>query len=132
MRDAVQTRQLDVFVDSAGTGAWHAGDPPDTRMMAAAAERGIDLSAQRARKVRAEDFREFTHIYAMDQQNYADLQAIKPANATAQLQLFLGKGDVPDPYYGGADGFDHVLDLVQRRVRQLLDELTDEARTSCT
>lgn len=132
MRDAVETRGLDVFVDSAGTGAWHAGDPPDTRMMAAAAERGIDLSAQRARKVRTADFCEFTHIYAMDQQNFVDLQAIKPTNATAQLQLFLGKGDVPDPYYGGADGFDHVLDLVQYRVGQLLDQLTDEANASCT
>ena len=121
MRHVANRRGIDIDVDSAGTGGWHAGDPPDGRMVSSAAARGIDLSAQKARKVEAGDFRRFNHIYAMDEQNLRDLEDIRPADATASLELFLGAGDVPDPYYGGIDGFEHVLDLVQRRVAQLLD-----------
>lgn len=114
---------MDLAVDSAGTGGWHAGDKPDARMSRVAAKRGFDLTGLRARQVRAEDFYAFDFIYAMDGQNLADLEDMRPDDATAQLALFLGNRDVPDPYYGGADGFDDVLDLVQRRVKVLLDGL---------
>jgi len=123
MRHLVDLRGLTLGIDSAGTGGWHAGDPPDARMIDAAAQRGIDLSRQRARKVLANDFHTFTHIFAMDAQNLSDLQAIAPADATAELTLFLGEGDVPDPYYGGPDGFEHVLDLVETRCAKLLEHL---------
>ena len=123
MRHLAEGQGASLEIDSAGTGAWHAGDPPDARMMTAAAGRGIDLSSQRARKVLVSDFHAFTHIFAMDAQNLADLQAIMPADATAELALFLGRGDVPDPYYGGTDGFEHVLDLVENRCAQLLQDL---------
>lgn len=123
MRHAAAKQAIDIHVDSAGTGGWHIGDPPDKRMSAAASKRGIDLSGQRARQVCEDDFRAFTHIFAMDTQNLSDLRDVMPADATADLQLFLGREDVPDPYYGGVDGFEHVLDLVQRRVQRLLVEM---------
>ena len=108
MRSLADARGINLELDSAGTGGWHAGDPPDGRMTKAAALRGIDLSTQSARQVTPEDFHGFTHIYAMDAQNLADLRAIMPAGACAKLALFLGTGDVPDPYYGGPDGFEPV------------------------
>ena len=123
MRHLAEAGGVSLQVESAGTGGWHAGDPPDARMMRAAARRGIDLSGQRARQVQAADFHTFTHIFAMDRQNLADLQGIMPEDASAELALFLGKGDVPDPYYGGAEGFERVLDLVERRAALLLDQL---------
>ncbi len=123
IRHFAMTRGSDHEIDSAGTGGWHAGDPPDARMSAAALQRGIDLSAQKARQVCVDDFYRFTHIYAMDAQNLADLEAIRPKDARAELALFLGEGDVPDPYYGGPDGFEHVLDLVEARCADLLEKL---------
>ena len=124
MAHLADARHVSLEIDSAGTGAWHASDPPDARMTAAAAARGIDLSHQKARQVRVEDFHAFTHIFAMDRQNLMDLRAIMPADASADLALFLREGaEVPDPYYGGADGFEHVLDLVEKRAGELLDQL---------
>lgn len=123
MRHLANAHGRDLEIESAGTGGWHAGDAPDARMSAAALGRGIDLSVQKARQVRPEDFRHFTHIYAMDRQNFADLEALKPEDATAELALFLGRGDVPDPYYGGPEGFEHVLDLVEARCAVLLAQL---------
>ncbi|QDL92469.1 low molecular weight phosphotyrosine protein phosphatase [Paroceanicella profunda] len=112
-------------IDSAGIGGWHAGDPPDPRMCAAAAARGIDLSAQRARKVLPEDFARFDLILAMDADNLAALEALRPAGSAAELHRLLDllpdqpRRDVPDPYYGGASGFDTVLDLVDAACRAL-------------
>ena len=120
----VRTRGLDWQIDSAGTGGWHAGDPPDPRMVEAAARRGIDLSPLRARQAVARDFTQFDHIYAMDRSNFANVTAIRPANASASLDLFLGDAEVPDPYYGGLDGFDRVLDLISARMETLFDQLT--------
>lgn len=117
-------RGLDWQVDSAGTGAWHIGERPDPRMMATAAARGIDLAPQRARQAIADDFHAFDHIYAMDQRNFDDLKDIRPETPKAQLDLFLGSGDVPDPYYGGDQGFEHVLDLIQTRMESLLTTLS--------
>lgn len=114
---------LDWTVDSAGTGAWHAGSPPDPRMIEAAARRGIDLTPLRARQAEPEDFLRFDHVYAMDRNNYADLEDLMPENATAQLHLFLENAEVPDPYYGGDAGFEHVLDLIQDQMDRVFKTL---------
>jgi protein-tyrosine phosphatase len=118
-------------LDSAGTGGWHVGNPPDARSREAARRRGI-VVAGAARKVRGADHTEFDLILAMDRSNLRDLRAGAPPGATAELRLLrefdehsVGAGDldVPDPYYGGADGFDDVLDLVDAACRGLLDDL---------
>jgi len=122
-RRLVRQRDLDWVIDSAGTGAWHVGNPPDPRMTAAAAKRGIDLAPLRARQAQAEDFLRFYHIFAMDHSNLADLERLRPSRATASLNLFLNNAEVPDPYYGGADGFEHVLDLISERMKTLFETL---------
>lgn len=122
-RAMVAERGLDWRIDSAGTGAWHIGNPPDNRMVAAAAARGIDLSPLRARQAEPDDFLRFDHIFAMDENNLADLHDIRPVEATANLSLFLSDASVPDPYYGGEDGFEHVLDLISARLENLFDQL---------
>lgn len=91
--------------------------------MTAAAERGVDLSPLRARQAEPDDFLRFDHVFAMDRSNFADLDLIRPPEAPATLRLFLGDGDVPDPYYGGDDGFEHVLDLISARLEFLFETL---------
>ncbi|HET7688500.1 MAG TPA: low molecular weight protein-tyrosine-phosphatase [Candidatus Macondimonas sp.] len=121
-----------IEIDSAGTHGYHIGRPPDPRMMAAALARGIDLSGLRARLVQAEDFATFTHILVMDRANLAHLQAIQPHGATAIPELLLAPLDdgrlqeVPDPYYGGPQGFDRVLDLLEEGCRRLLAHVRDK------
>lgn len=116
-------------LDSAGTGAWHEGEPADARMRQAAQRRGITL-ASIARRVRTEDFARFDHIFAMDASNLSALRQLAPAESVAKIRLYRdldpeGPGlDVPDPYYGGADGFEDVLDIVTRSGRALMAELT--------
>ncbi|MEL7541799.1 MAG: low molecular weight protein-tyrosine-phosphatase [Pseudomonadota bacterium] len=122
-RSLAAQRGLDWRIDSAGTGGWHVGDPPDARMVAAAAGRGIDLSPLRARQAEADDFLRFDHIFAMDENNLADLEQIRPPDAQASLNLFLPHENVPDPYYGGPDGFERVLDLVSNRMETLFETL---------
>ncbi|MEM9842185.1 MAG: low molecular weight protein-tyrosine-phosphatase [Pseudomonadota bacterium] len=122
-RAVAKRDRLDWQIDSAGTGAWHVGAPPDARMVASAAARGLDLSQQRARQARPEDFRDFDHIFAMDRNNVQDLSALRPENARARLHLFLGDQSVPDPYYGGEDGFEQVLDMIQTRMEALAQEI---------
>lgn len=122
----------DLTIDSAGTGAYHAGESPDARMTAAAARHGYRLEGA-ARAVRDSDFTEFDLILAMDGSNLADLEARRPAHTTATIQRFRdfdpeGTGDVPDPYYGGSAGFETVVQMVERTSTRLLDELC--ARTS--
>lgn len=119
-------RGLDWTIDSAGTGSWHIGDPPDPRMIAAATARGVVLQHLRARQAVGDDFYAFDHIYAMDRQNLADLETLKPSDARADLHLFLGSGDVPDPYYGGDQGFDRVLDLIEARMESILTALAND------
>ena len=108
-----------VKVDSAGTGAWHVGEPPDTRAAAAARNRGYDLSDLRARQVDPRDFERFDYILAMDRSNLSHLEAMCPAGYGGHLGLFLDFHpqppfrEVPDPYYGGDRGFEEVLDLVE-------------------
>ncbi|MCX2725025.1 low molecular weight protein-tyrosine-phosphatase [Roseibium salinum] len=103
-----------LLIDSAGTGAWHAGNPPDPRSIAIAATYGIDLSAQRARQVRADDFSAFDTIVAMDGSNLSTLKS-RTGAGTARIRLLLDNParDVPDPYYGGPDGFEQVYRLVR-------------------
>ncbi len=132
-RRAAETRGVAVEVDSAGTHAYHVGEPPDPRAQKAAAQRGLDMSAIRARQVRVEDFQRFDLILAMDEDNLAELEAICPEEQRHKLRLFLeyaphlGVREVPDPYYGGRRGFEYVLDLVEEASERLLDELKDRA-----
>ena len=125
MRHLLAERGLEneIEVESAGTGGWHAGSPPDARSARAAAARGITLEGA-ARQVTRADFEEFDLLVAMDRDNLADLQAIAPPGTEHKVRLLLADGrDVPDPYYGGPHGFENVLDLVEAACEQLLDEL---------
>ena len=117
-----------VFIDSAGTHAYHVGEPPDRRAVAAAERRGVSLQDLRARRVSDEDFDRFDYIIAMDEDNVARLQEQGSAEHHSKVRLFLefsssGEQDVPDPYYGGAAGFERVLDLVEDASRGLLETL---------
>lgn len=118
-----------LVVDSAGTHAYHVGEPPDTRAQAAALRRGIDLSRQRARRVASQDFDDFDYILAMDRDNHAILLASCPAEHQHKVHLLLdfaphlAESEVPDPYYGGANGFDVVLDLIEAAATGLLQEI---------
>lgn len=122
----------DVDVESAGTGGWHVGHPPDQRASAAAAARGITLDS-RAERFETDHFDDFDLILAMDRQNLADMRALAPhAAAEGKLHLFRefdplaaesGDLEVPDPYYGGEDGFDEVLDMVDRAADGLIAEI---------
>jgi len=117
-----------VQVDSAGTGDWHVGKAPDSRTRQAAQRRGYDLSALRARQVEVADFQRFDLILAMDQSNLRNLQSLRPADAHADLDLYLRRyelalDEVPDPYYGGEDGFEQVLDLIEQASDALLMEI---------
>jgi protein-tyrosine phosphatase len=111
MRAELAAAGMDARVDSAGTGDWHIGHPPDPRAIAEAARQGHDITGYQARQVVAADFTAFDHIIALDRSNLANLRALAPANATAQLTLLLdhvpGRAgqDVADPYYGDAAGF---------------------------
>lgn len=118
-----------VHVDSCGTGEWHVGEAPDGRATVEAAGRGYDLRHLRARQVTASDFDDFDYILAMDRQNLADLEAMRPPHSEGHLGLFLpfavdsGYEEVPDPYYGGDAGFAEVLDMVEAASEGLLQEI---------
>ena len=119
-----------VYVDSAGTGAWHVGQAPDTRSAAVAEKNGIDLPG-RARRVRLEDFFEFELVLAMDRSNLRDLKDLESGSGSdAAIRLFRefdpeqdGDADVPDPYYGGPNGFERVFEMVDRTCTALVDHL---------
>ena len=117
-----------VAVDSAGTSDWHVGKPADTRTRLAAQRRGYDMTALRGRQVQVEDFSRFDLILAMDASNMAELQALQPADSHAELDLYLRRyqlalDEMPDPYYGGEEGFEHVLDLAEQAAACLLAEV---------
>ena len=111
--------ELSVWVDSAGTGGYHQGEPPDTRASAAGRVRGYSFAGQSSRKIVSSDFETFDLVLAMDRQNLSALQSMCPPDHQHKLGLFLDyaphtdSDEVPDPYYGGADGFDHVINLVE-------------------
>jgi protein-tyrosine phosphatase len=123
---------LDVQVDSAGTGDWHLGHPPDPRAAAVAQRNGVDISDLRARQVTPEDFRRFDHIVALDAQNLANLRAMQPADGKAQLSLMLdhvpGREGQPvaDPYYGDSSHFDETWSDVTQGARGLAAKLAEE------
>jgi protein-tyrosine phosphatase len=112
IRAAAARHGVELDVDSAGTGNWHVGEPPDARAQATARRHGHDISGYRARQVAAADFRRFTHVLALDEDNLATLARLRPADATADLALLMDavpgrEGEaVTDPYYGGDDGFE--------------------------
>ena len=117
-----------IHIDSAGTHAYHVGEPPDRRAQAAAQRRGISLADIFARKVHEQDMQRFDHILAMDRLNLHMLNDMRSDEHKAELSLFLeyargGEEEVPDPYYGGSAGFEHVLDLVEEASRGLLETL---------
>ena len=133
-RKVVESRGLDAGfeIDSAGTGDWHIGAPPDRRARDAAARRGIDLSGLRARQTGATDMAVFDYIIAMDRDNYADLQRTAGAQHQHKVHLFLDLSpnteldEVPDPYYGGEQGFDQALDLIELACNDLLDHIVKQ------
>ena len=116
---------LELRIESAGLGDWHVGHPPDERAQHHARSRGYDLSAQRARQVRPRDFDDFDLILAMDSGHLRDLQRMAPPRHRVKIRLFAADRDVPDPYDGGPDGFERVLDLVEAQCASLLAELKE-------
>ena len=121
-----------IEVDSAGTYAYHVGEPPDERARATAMKRGVDLGGQHARRVAESDFQEFDYVLAMDRDNYDKLLSICPPDHADKLRLFLeyapelGMQEVPDPYYGGVTGFERVLDLIEQASRGLLVDIREQ------
>ncbi len=130
-RNLVQSEGLGDFIniDSAGTHAYHVGEPPDGRAQQTAIGRGVDLSDLRARKAVEEDFAHYDYILVMDQDNYHSLSAICPGGMEWKIGLFLDYApnlktrEVPDPYYGGSKGFDYVFDLVEAASEGLLNDI---------
>lgn len=126
--------EIELVTDSAGTGSWHIGHPPDPRSQAFARRWGVDMSAQRARQICREDFARFDRIYAMDRSNLAELQRMAPGNAVARLDLVMslapdyGLDEVPDPYYGGDAGFERVIDMLESAADRLIAELNAARR----
>ena len=124
---------LEVEADSAGTGDWHVGAAPDARATAAAARRGLDLSTQTARQVRLNDFTRFDLLVAMDRGHARTLERRRPAGNGAKVRLFLDFApeltirDVPDPYFGGPDGFERVLDMIERASDRLVEAIRAKA-----
>lgn len=133
LRAEAQRAGLEIEIDSAGTGDWHLGYPPDPRAAAVAAKHGIDISQLRARQVSAADFARFDHIVALDAKNLADLEAMRPAGSRATLSLLLDhvagrEGEaVADPYYGDDSGFDITWDDVTEGARGLLARIAEQA-----
>lgn len=121
-----------ISIDSAGTHAYHVGNPPDPRSMAKAIERGLDMSDLRARQAMAADFELFDYVLAMDNDNYQGLSRLCPPSQKHKLHMFMAFADsnnateVPDPYYGGARGFDQVFDMVEEASAGLLDDIRQQ------
>ncbi len=134
---AREAPELMIEVDSAGTAGYHVGEPPDLRTRQAARRRGYDMSSLRARIVEPRDFEDFDFILAMDRENLKVLNHRAPAGrARDRVQLFLefapdaATTEVPDPYYGGPNGFEEVLDLVEAATQGLLQHLRQRARAA--
>lgn len=123
-----------IEIDSAGTHAYHLGEPPDRRSCETARERGVDIGDLRARRARSQDFLDFDYVLAMDEDNYRNLAELCPSGMEEKLKLFMDFApelqvrEVPDPYYGGARGFDLVFDLLESASRGLLAELNGRLR----
>lgn len=120
MQHHINARGLDIQVDSAGTGGWHAGESADPRTIAALRPHGISCPS-RARQLTSQDFQDFDLILAMDTQNLRDILAWRGA-VPSKVRLFADI-DVADPYYGGKDGFQHMFQIIENRTIELLDDL---------
>lgn len=136
MRHLVRARGMQdvIVIESAGTAAYHTGDPPDRRSVARARARGIVVEGC-ARQFLAEDFARFDYVLALDDSNYTHLAELRPRGSACELRLLLdfdpespGGSSVPDPYYGDSHGFDHVLDLCERACQGLLDHIVRSAK----
>ncbi|GGZ01943.1 low molecular weight protein-tyrosine-phosphatase [Novosphingobium colocasiae] len=129
LRETAGAAGLSLLVDSAGTGSWHIGHPPDPRARAEAARHGIDIGSYRARQVTPDDFLRFDRIYALDRSNLSDLQKLAPAGATAQVALLLDAvpalagQSVADPYHGDAAHFAQTWQEVTLAARHIVDVL---------
>jgi protein-tyrosine phosphatase len=128
LRAKAVERAISLQIASAGTGGWHTGDGADPRMTRAAARRGYRLDRHRARQVQFSDFYEFDYLLAMDLRNQSDLLAMAPPNRECDIRLFLDFAggetrETPDPYYGGSDGFERVLDLLEAASEGFLDHI---------
>ncbi len=116
-----------IFVDSAGTGNWHVGSPPDERAMKSARSRGLDISAQRARQISRDDCENFDYILTMDEENYHMVSSLCRGSVVVRPFLDFAadspEREVPDPYYGGPEGFGRVMDLVEEASEGLLEDI---------
>jgi protein-tyrosine phosphatase len=134
MKEKLKRYNVNAIVDSAGTAAYHAGERPDPRSIDVAIKNGIDISYQRARKVGPEDFDQFDRIYAMDESNYQDLLSLANQNGNkGKVNMILNtiypdqNVSVPDPYYGGKDGFDKVFDMLDKACDEIALELANRS-----
>lgn len=129
-----QGQDDDLYIDSAGIGAWHVGEQPDRRMRKHAAQRGYDLSSLRARQFRSDDFEKFDWIVVMDEENYQDVMRKVPSHTSSNklakvvrmkdfFNDFKGYNHVPDPYYGGSEGFELALDMIEDGCKEMLKSL---------
>jgi protein-tyrosine phosphatase len=113
------------FVDSAGTGNWHVGCQPDNRSVAIAQKFGIDITSQRARQFHIQDFEKFDLIFTMDSSNYKDVLSMAQTDEHRQrVRMILGERNVPDPYYGGDDGFQTVFQLLDEAIQEFIQQHT--------
>jgi protein-tyrosine phosphatase len=127
--ELVKREALDdeIFADSAGTGTWHLGHPPDERAAESALRRGLDISSQKARRLSPDDFDRFDYVLTMDKENFRKVSSM--ASGEAEVRPFLDyakdspESEVPDPYFGGGRGFERVLDLVEEASEGLLEEI---------
>lgn len=122
-------------IDSAGTGGWHSGEAPDHRAVKKMQEKGIDISGLKARQFKLSDFSEFDHIFTMDNMNYRDLLLLaKNENHQSKVELILNRlnpgaqNEVPDPYYGGMEEFEHVFHLLEKACLQIIKDIKSNAR----
>ncbi len=129
MREKVRESGLDIAVDSAGTAAYHVGEPPDERSQEVAKKHGIDISGQRARQFEVSDFDHFDKIYVMDSQNYENVMSMaQNSTESDKVDLILNEiypGEnrpVPDPYYGGRDGFQRVYDMLEASCNEVIEK----------
>jgi protein-tyrosine phosphatase len=127
MKHKIAQHQLDWEVDSCGTGGYHIGGLPDSRSVDIAAKYGIDITDQRARKLRSTDYEEFDLIFAMDVYNYQDILIMAKEEEKSKIKLILNESNpntnksVPDPYYGGDDGFEHVYQMLDQACDKIIE-----------
>jgi protein-tyrosine phosphatase len=123
LKDMARKHGVELHVESRGTHDYHVGEAPDARAQHHAKQRGYDLSSQRAKHLSKRDFEEFDLVLAMDHGHLRILQRLCPPQHAGKVKLFIQETEVPDPYYGGPEGFEQVLDLVEAACRSLLTEI---------